>query len=448
LSEKSVDLAANEIDISPTKALFVEILTKDILLGRAVLDLIDNSIDGARRLRPGPDADLTGLWIKIDVGVDHFSICDNCGGMDIETARHYAFRFGRPKGMTPTPGSVGQFGVGMKRALFKFGRRFKVASKTQTERFLLEVSVDEWEQDPEWKFKFSEVERDLNIPLETTGTEIEVTQLREPVATAFALGHFKTSLAQDIQAAQQHHIDRNLLIIFDKKTLIRSPWKLLQGAGIEPAAVDWTEATPDGAIVSIRLFAGVADSAPQEAGWYIICNGRLVVEADQSAVTGWSSVFETRSIPIPKYHNQFARFRGYLFFDCEDASALPWNTTKTGVDAESAIYQATLQKMIEAMRPIIDFLNKLDAEKDAESDDRPLSRALSEASAVRVRDVSRRGVFTQPTPRAPSGPPQTRISYSRPRDQVDSLKESLGVTTNKDVGEKTFDMIFRKHGAT
>src|SRR5438034_695877 len=104
-------------------------LTRDLALNRAVLDLIDNSIDGARRLRPEPDQDLTGLEIAVELDRDHFHIYDNCGGIGIDIAKHYAFRFGRPRGMVPTPGSVGQFGVGMKRALFKFGRQFEIKSK-------------------------------------------------------------------------------------------------------------------------------------------------------------------------------------------------------------------------------------------------------------------------------------------------------------------------------
>lgn len=63
---------------------------------------------------------------------------------------------------------------------------------------------------------------------------------------------------------------------------------------------------------------------------HTLANGRLVVGPDQTITTGWG---EGDGKTVPRYHNQFARFRGYAFFDCDDASRLPWTTTKTGVDA-------------------------------------------------------------------------------------------------------------------
>lgn len=41
-----------KIDASPTKSFFVYIIIKDIALDKAILDLIDNCVDGAKRLRP------------------------------------------------------------------------------------------------------------------------------------------------------------------------------------------------------------------------------------------------------------------------------------------------------------------------------------------------------------------------------------------------------------
>ena len=91
-------------------------LVKDIALTRAIIDLIDNSVDGARRKRSG--GEYVGLWIEITANENLFEVKDNCGGIPLETARYYAFRFGRPAEMEATPHSVGQFGVGMKTGTF------------------------------------------------------------------------------------------------------------------------------------------------------------------------------------------------------------------------------------------------------------------------------------------------------------------------------------------
>ena len=49
----------------PTKDLFVDFLTKDLTLSRAITDLVDNSIDGARRLRP--NGVLKDLYVRLAV---------------------------------------------------------------------------------------------------------------------------------------------------------------------------------------------------------------------------------------------------------------------------------------------------------------------------------------------------------------------------------------------
>ena len=132
---------APKINTMPTKAFFVEMLVRDILLERAILDLVDNSVDGAKRLRPASPMNFDKLVVTIEMGANQFKISDNCGGFDINTATSYAFRFGRPAEADQTPYSIGQFGVGMKRALFKFGHWFSVKSATATERWAIEVDV-------------------------------------------------------------------------------------------------------------------------------------------------------------------------------------------------------------------------------------------------------------------------------------------------------------------
>ena len=53
--------------------------------------------------------------------------------------------------------AVGQFGVGMKRALFKLGSFFRIESTTQPSRFVLQEDVDSWIARASWNFEFSEL---------------------------------------------------------------------------------------------------------------------------------------------------------------------------------------------------------------------------------------------------------------------------------------------------
>ncbi len=136
------------VDARPEKRFFVEMLTRDIEFAPAVIDLVDNSVDGAKRVRPTPGGNGTaqaperfvGLHVDLVVAPDRFEISDNCGGFSRQVATDYAFRFGRAVGQPTTEGEVGQFGVGMKRALFKLGSAFTVESQHDGERW--EVTVD------------------------------------------------------------------------------------------------------------------------------------------------------------------------------------------------------------------------------------------------------------------------------------------------------------------
>jgi hypothetical protein len=188
-----------QINAMPTKAFFVDMLVKDIPLERAVLDLVDNCIDGAKRLHPENEPDFTGLRVRLSLSDDEFKIEDNCGGFDIETAQNYAFRFGRPAQARSTDYSIGQFGVGMKRALFKFGRYFEVHSTTPTQKWSMKVDVDAWEESTDWFFQFDEFIEGEEFASQDCGTKILVKRLRPEVASRFGAEYFRRQLSEMIR---------------------------------------------------------------------------------------------------------------------------------------------------------------------------------------------------------------------------------------------------------
>ena len=127
--------------------------------------------------------------------------------------------------------------------------------------------------------------------------------------------------------------------------------------------------------VVVRQIAGVGRRNPADAGWYVFCNGRMVLKADQSEITGWGEPNVER---LPKYHNNYAWFRGCVFFDSEDSASLPWNTTKDGVDQDSGLYRTVKTEMVTMMTPVIQFLREVASEEDEE----PLTEVLNNASQV------------------------------------------------------------------
>jgi len=425
-----------EIEALPTKDLFISMLTKDLGLKDAIGDLVDNSVDGARRIRGNGKYD--GLFIKIEATKDYFKIGDNCGGISAELAREYVFRFGRPSNMPTIKHSVGQFGIGMKRALFKLGKNFKVESISSNSRFVVEVNVDKWKELEEWKFQFKELKKHKENSEDIQGTSITVTDLHADVIKQFELENFIIELKEELKLEQLYNIDKGLAIIVNGDSLDAPHLKLLQSDDFKTA---YWKKTLDG--MQVRIYTGISEPDLDTGGWYIFCNERLILGPEQSEITGWGA---KRPVSIPKYHGQFNRFRGYVFFDADDASLLPLNTTKTNMDVDSLKLQAVRQRMVRLMRPVIDFLNKLHDEgvqyKRQEIDDNPLERAVENADLVNLSDINTTtDKFEGPTPPdKDTAQPRTRtIQYSKPLDEIEDAKEALGAQTLKEVGEKTFE---------
>ncbi len=173
---------------SPTKAFFVRMITRDIALEDCILDLIDNSIDGAWQLEGGlpmtlnSDTDLHRYKIEIELSPDTFCIRDNCGGITLDDAADYAFTFGRRETDAHESYSIGVYGIGMKRAVFKLGTEIRITStyladSDDHQSFLVPINVEDWLHNDEaqsWDFDI-----ETSDPLPSPGVEIRVDTLTE-----------------------------------------------------------------------------------------------------------------------------------------------------------------------------------------------------------------------------------------------------------------------------
>lgn len=440
-----------QINAEPTKAFFVDMLTRDIPLEQAVLDLVDNSVDGAKALKIDGDRPFEGRIVQIEFAKDRFRIFDNCGGFNRETARSYAFRFGRPAATPRTPHSIGQFGVGMKRALFKFGHHFLVRSASGEDAWAVEVQVTEWEKQGGWHFPWATFTPDDNLSISNPGTEIVVTDLRPEVAGKFSTALFENSILALIKSKHRQFISGGLSITVNGKHLDATSLYLLvaEDAKFRPGTDELTFKDKDKEDIRVRIVVGVGQSLPREAGWYVVCNGRVILEADRSKTTGWGLIEEqSNAVFMPSFHNQFARFRGVVSFDSNDSARVPWNTTKTDVDHDNAVWQKTFGRMMEMMRPVISFLNDLDTDIDEHTRDHsPLLDYVSKAKAVKLEDLPKSSKFVAPARGTlKKGPKTVKVQYSKPVDQVDFLMKELSVASAKAVGERTFELIYQRMG--
>jgi hypothetical protein len=382
--------------------------------------------------------DLSQLYVRIELSADRFRIRDNCGGIPLEIATEYAFRFGRPPEAVSLPHSVGQFGVGMKRALFKMGDHFTIESRTQSEHFIVEVDVPDWANEETWSFPIESESRPLTAE-EQAGTEVVVDHLHEEVASEFATANFAARLEAELRRTHERWIREKLQIYVNNRKLEAAGGTLLVSEVIWPHHRRFS--FNGAARVDVELFAGLGQADEKNAGgWYVYCNGRLVVGPDRSSVSGWGS-----GPGLPAFHNQYALFRGYAFFDSEDASRVPWTTTKDGIDTSSRVFHRAQPYMLDAMRPVIAFLNDFAEERKRRPIGMPLTTAVLAAvptSLDQLADLTDFGA--PPAIEAPGGPATKRIpSYARATDQVQAIMPALRVKLLRDIGPATFEFAYR-----
>jgi hypothetical protein len=166
------------VSASPTKRFFVEMFTRDIELSDAILDLLDNCIDGILRSKVNlkKAKPFAGKYAHIIARPDLFEIRDNCGGIPDDRVQ-YAFRIGRE---ASDPGehieSIGVYGVGMKRAIFKMGRRCVITTKNAKGTFSVEITPTWMADDKNWQLPII----DSQDELDEQGTSIKITELVKP----------------------------------------------------------------------------------------------------------------------------------------------------------------------------------------------------------------------------------------------------------------------------
>jgi len=442
------------VDATPTKDLFIKMLTRDIALIPSIIDLVDNCCDGARRIRG--DRDYNDLWARLDISQQQFRLSDNCGGISVDTARKYAFRFGRAKGAPLIKHSVGEFGVGMKRAIFKLGNYFRVESTTSTSRFVIEHNITEWAKTPVWEYRFKELQENQKFPSDQRGTTITVEDLHTDVSNSFALDHFQPSLIKELRVKLQDPISKGLSVTLNGIPVDADHLTLLQSTRLLPAYKQLRIPESGPKPVRVRMYCGLAVSGDRRAdraaaGWHIFCNGRLVLEGDKTSVTGWGE--EVDEISVPGFHGQYNSLRGYAFFDCDDPGRLPWNTTKTGINTDSAVYRGAKLEMMKLMLPVKNFLDQLKKEKEqkakegrtGEEEKGPYEQVVTNAKQASLPTIRTKPVFTVnlARPSAPSrGPIMQRIQYDKPLSEVQEVRTKLKATSWKQVGEKTFEYFY------
>lgn len=423
-------LAPSVVDATPEKSFFIHMITRDIELEDCILDLLDNSIDGALRLR-GSQASWQGLTVRIEFDPGGFSITDNCGGISLEVARNYAFHFGRPKAAASVDRAIGLYGVGMKRAVFKLGKAIEVASSTGSEAFRVRIDVNEWESTPEWKFPVELIEPG------PAGTSLTVKNLNPEVSEEFAGPLFADTLRQTISRDYSLFIQHGLRVVVNQATVPVTVLRFREGESFKAAKLSYQ----DGG-VTVRLVAGMAAPPPDDPdettgveadpyyGWFVLCNDRVVKAANKDEDTVWGDHGFTR------WHPQYRGFLGIAGFEADDPSLLPWTTTKRELDKTAAVYRRAVKRMKDLTEQWVKYTRK---RKRAPDKARAAEQAALPKAEADVGESSQMGF-----PEIPATPEIGYIQYTKPKADIVRVATALGDPDMSfvDVGTLTFDYFF------
>lgn len=427
----------------PSKRFFISMLTKDISLEDCILDLVDNAVDSAgvyarSRGVKGVTGELSAYEVRLSMNKHEFLIVDNCGGMTIKTAREEAFHFGllrRDSSSATRP--IGLFGIGMKRAIFKIGTDIVVRSSTGKEAFEIKIDAVKWAASQEWELKLEP----LDPHTLKRGTSIEVRGLHDSVAAEFADPVFRKSLSAVIGRDYSLILRRGFRVFLNDERVKPHAFKLLEGGGLKPHLEKL-----DAAGVSVEVLAGMAPSPAgvdevhdpesldvKNAGWFVICNDRVVLAGDKSQRTGWGTP------GMAAWHAQFGRFLGIAKFSAADPQKLPWTTTKRDVDPGNAAYQMALPIMRKAAKAFTAYTTK--RRKD-------LTRAVKlekKAHPVDVNAITETHTGEYPTFKKADKKTDTRISYDVSTADFQALAKAfkLPVKPAANVGIRSFDFAYK-----
>jgi hypothetical protein len=462
------------VDASPSKRFFVEMLTRDIELKDAILDLLDNCVDGVLRILAAKKAraeevheelPYDGYWARITATADSFELTDNCGGMSRKIAIESAFRLGRvdPEKDKNIP-TVGMYGIGMKRAIFKLGQYTRVDSYPEEDpAFFVEITP-EWLTNDSWQLALADAQDTLDDP----GVKISVRQLYDHISVQFdeARTTFLKELREEVASLYALIIRKGFKVYLNDKEIQPISLSLLSseirdGNVIQPYGFRDTYDGVDIEIV-VGFYQSLASSDEIEdeqemarkadnAGWTIICNDRVVLSHDKSPITGWGDPV----MGTPKYHNQFISIAGVVKFISNEPLKLPLNTTKRGLNTSSFIYLHALPRMKEGLKLFTSFTNQW---KGREQEASPLFQVAIRRDAVEVAQAlpndkwkgirgSTGSTFLPQLPRPAKEERQRRIVFFREKQEIAFLGEYLFSDPDappSDVGIYCFEDVLRR----
>jgi hypothetical protein len=426
---------------TPEKRLFVSLITRDITLADAILDLIDNSINAAMHDVANPlnsakafhsflTSSKTKLraTIRVDISPTKISVIDDAGGIQFKHARDGIFHFGAVEQSTRDRLSV--FGIGMKRALFKIGNDISIVSDHPDGGFALDLDAGKWETTPQDKWGF-EIDARPKSNSPNPGTRINISGLHDDVRKRISDSLFLTSLRDKIAKTYSYFLGRFIKIFLNNRDV--SPITFDIGSNFTHESF-----TKDG--VEYDITTGISRASArftgEFAGWFIYCNGRALLFADKSEQTGWGGEI------LPVFQPKHRPFLGLVFFYSDSPELLPWTTTKDSINQESSVWQDAKRQMTRLARPVIKLLDDRYSNDGTDFALRDLENVAGAKTSSFAATVSApRSFMVTKKKKAET----VRIQYDAELREMEAIKRHVGKSslTGTKIGRMTFEYYLR-----
>lgn len=346
-----------EVSFNSDADYLIQGLTADVSTIECIYDLIDNSIDAARsRILSssasikkdsfGLPASYKGFKVELNISTKAVSISDNCTGLEERTLSEKVFTIGK---RSKHAFGIGHYGVGLNRAIFKLGSSVQLETDNGKHAFSLNFSENDVRSAVESK---SAILAKRKPTSKNSYYQLEIGGIKREILSDLSSDTWLESLQDQIRIRYAIFCRKGLRVTINgKKTgefgpQIRNP-SFLEKRTKSLASQNGVSIYLEAGLHENYRIAKVEDDYEQlkpiiknltpEYGWYIVCNDRIILVADKTKTTGWTT----------SWHNEYHGFLGWAYYVSEDPSFLPWDSKKTGINTNHQTHIEVLSSLKE-----------------------------------------------------------------------------------------------------
>lgn len=356
------------IDGTPVKRMFWSIIS-DYDLRTGICELVDNAIDlwsASGRKKP------LAVSVTLDVNQQRIFVRDNSGGVTADELRLLI----APGGSRNSPDAevIGVFGVGGKRASIALGEHVEIKTRhKKMETHEVDITKD-WLEQEDWEIPVYVVP-----DIAPSTTEIEVLRLRKPLTVENV-----TDLIEHFGETYSWFLAEGCaLSVNDTKVSPKTFEAWAYPKGFSPRQVAFDIALDDGCVHADIVAGLITDRKPEadNYGVYIYCNHRLIAKELRTRDVGY---FVSGEAGVP--HADASLCRAIVRLQ-GPAQLMPWNSSKSGVNAAHPIFQ----RMRPALIRLVSYFSSLSRRLKHDWNDKVLPRTAGTIETLAVEDVASGG---------------------------------------------------------